>query len=288
MDPISNEYPLQFNPVVITRFKRDEDGLVIGQTYHYTDEGKVDWKAMLRSQDLYVKREFREEVVKEYGKPLGEIDLTTVKDRYLCVLVGGINRLAHLRGIRSIDYPFIHVSDGKAVASCQIEFIGNFETEGLPMVCTSVASATVRSVDADFVPYLETFAENRAFARCVKRALQINILSDVEVGGEGKKRIKSVDGSDDDLPSSSPTGNDACHVLATKCANPPAPLTPLTFETVKAGAMHYPTELKSAPAEWTSFESIPPADAWTLLGKIEEKAKAETLAAASGTKNKKK
>ena len=267
----------------IVLFSRDERGLVNGVDYKFTPEGRVDWKAMLQSGDLYVKKEFRDEVVREYGKALSELDLTTVKDRYLFVSLAGINRLANLRGMRALTYPSVHVLQDKAAVVCEIEFIGNFETDGFPVICSSMASATPRSMDADFVPYLETFAENRAFVRCVKRALQLNILSDVEVGGDSKKKVVGQDVThDSDQPSAAGAGFEPYHKLIEVCqSQKPA----IDFATLKAAAVKHNSLLAAdhkdrifgEPERWTDFKDVLPLAAYMLISLIQERAAQEKI-----------
>ena len=269
-----NDNPLMPENPTIVKFARDENGLAKNVEYKFTPEGRVDWKAMLRSGDLYVKKEFRDEVVKKYSKALCDLDLTTVEDRYLLVTLAGINRLANLRGMRALTYPQVIVTADKAVAVCEIEFIGNFESDGLPFICSSMASATPRSMDANFLPYMETFAENRAFVRCVKRALQIDILSDTEIGGDSAKKLKDEQ-VDESTPQSG--GFEPYHKLMDVCntQNPK-----ITFETLKAAAVQHNQKLPADhkdrifgdPAEWTAFNSIPPLAAYLLISLIQERA----------------
>ncbi len=287
----STEIPLAQSSLetpTVVRFRRDPDGLVVGHPYRFTTEGQIDWKSMLRSEDLYVKREFRDQVVKQYSKALSEIDLTTVEDRYLCVKLAGINRLANLRGMHSLTYPHVHVSPDKAAAVCEIEFIGNYETDGYPFICSSMASATPRSMDIGFIPYLETFAENRAFARCVKRALQINILSDIEVGGESRKSVATAESED---TGAAPAGGFEPHdKLAEFCRSQK---TPISFETLRAAAIKHNSSvaatsdqrLKSDPALWVDWSSVPPLDAYLLMGLIKLRVEQNEAAAKGAAKS---
>jgi len=286
MTPLSPSLPPEsINELVdnnVQKFARDPDtGLIVGKTYVYRPDGRIDWRTLVDKKYLYVANEYKDRVVKEQGKPLDQIDILTVKDDWLRIRIGGLNELAHMRGVSSCTYPHFLSREGYAAVSCEITFIGNIETNMYPETWSSMASATLRSVDKQFIPYLETFAENRAFIRCVKRALQINILSDVEIGGDGRGVQNGVSNDDenssqqssDTSSPSAPQGFEARHRLQELCATPPAPMKgPITFEAVKKAAAEYKNELRSDPAEWTSFESIQPIDAYVLIGKIKEKA----------------
>lgn len=267
--------------------KRDEDGLVIGHPYKFTPDGKVDYKALVPKEHLYVAREYEERVAKAQGKPLADCDLNLVDERWLRIKLAGINYIANLRGYRSLTYHSVSVFPDQVTIVCEMEFIGNYESEGLPVICSGVASASTKSTDRGFWPYLATFAENRAFARCVKRALQINTLCDVEVGGDGQGEA----GEDDkvsEATSATSTGAQAYRYLEQLCTNRKHPIT---FEVLKERAVQHNAELtpereaeriKSDPTKWTGWASIQEIDVFLLAGKI----KAADEAAAAGKKKK--
>lgn len=251
------------NPV----YERDARGLVKGIIYHFTPEGRIDWRRMVDARFLYITNEFKDKACQEQGKPLAELDLMKVNEKWLRMTIGGINQLANLRGYMSLEYPHVHVTDSCVTATCAMQFIGNFETEGDLFVCSAIASANMWNVDKDFTSYLATFAENRAFSRCVKRALQINILSDVEIGGDGRKNTNITGAVAGESSDSTPAaGFEPLNVLESKCK-----ASSITFEAVKAAALKYETELKSKPNEWKGFADIQAIDAWLILSKMEAK-----------------
>lgn len=269
-------------------FQRDPmTGLVVGQSYPLRPDGRIDWRALVDRKFLYVARENEDKVVKEQGKPLNECDLALVRDDWLRIRIGGLNQLAHLRGVRACRYPKLEVTEGKASTVCEIDFIGNRETGMEPETWSAIASACRSSMDVKMLPYLETFAENRAFGRCVKRALQINILSDIEVGGDGRKAVEGGDTKDSEntvapeAASEAPTGFQPHQFLATKCRDnkdAKGKAQPITFAALRDAAIKMNAEVTperanekcvSDPGAWVGFESIPPADVWLLMGKIE-------------------
>ncbi len=257
-------------------FKRDEDGLIPGFPYRYTADGRVDWLAIALADRryLFVIRSKEDAVVKAQGKPIGECDLSLVNEKWLRIRQAGFNYLLNARGYRSIQYHSLVANDGKAAVVCEMELIGNYETDGYPVICSALASASTRSMDTQMLPYLEAFAENRAFARCVKRALQINVLSEDEIDTEALKGTQ-----DDDKAAEVAASKPSAEVyrqledLCTKRKHP------ITFEALKARAIKHNAELtpeteneriKSDPALWAGFESVQPIDAWLLMGKIKE------------------
>lgn len=283
-------------------FQRDERGLVKGVAYHYTAEGRIDWKRMIDPRFLYVIRDKEPAVVKAQGKPIAEADLSLVDERWLRIKLAGFNQLANLRGYRSIQYHSLTATPSKAAVVCEIEFIGNAETEGFPVICSAIASATMASTGADFSPYLETFAENRSFARCVKRALQINILSDEEADAEALAKLRNGDDVSQEAAVAdqpAPSGFDACDELIKACRDhrdAKGTAAPIGFEALRAAAIKLnaenppstdpakpATRTKADPATWTTFKDIERIDAWLLLGKIREKEAAAKAAPTAET-----
>ncbi len=284
------------------RFKRNEDGLIEGYPYRYTEDGRIDWRALVDRRFLFVIDSKRDAVVKKQGKPLDECDLSLVDERWLRIKQGGFNQLLSLRGYSRLEYHSLVATDNKAAVVCVIELIGNYETQGYPVVASAIASACTRSMDANFMPYLETFAENRAFARCVKRALQLNILSEDEVDAEAIKGVKA-DAESETTTGATPKSAHGWDILKTFCANhKPA----IAFEAIKASAVKHnaklddvlaartanPTDttlpnrederIKSNPTLWVDWTSVQDADVWLLTGKIKE----ADEAAAKGGKGK--
>ncbi len=256
-------------PASSPRFERDEDGLVKGLTYYYTSEGQIDWRAMLPAKHLYVIREREAAVVAAQGKPIDECDLSLVNEKWLRIKIAGINYLANIRGYRSLEYPSFIITEGKASIVCQMEFIGNYETSGYPMICAGVGSACRLTMDKDWMGQLEAFAENRAFARCVKRALQIAILADAEVDGKDKEESDggTPQGSDQAPPSTDHLPHEKLRGLCQSRTKP------ISFEDVKAAALKYKAELATDPVTWTEWASILPRDAWIITGKLEKAGK---------------
>lgn len=243
-------------------FERLPDGTVKGITYHFTSDGRIDWRRMVEPRFLFVADRFKDRVCAEQGKTLGEVDVTKVRDEWLRIRVAGLNEVAQLRGIMSVEYPIVHVTDSSVTATCIIEFLPTFESGDMPFTMSAIASANLHSVDHDFTPYLATFAENRAFSRCVKRALRINILSDVEIDKTGNGGELSTPAATE-APSPTPTGHEPQHLLEQRCAQ-----KSVTFEAVKTTALTTQNAWVSLPSEWTSFESIQPLDALFILDKM--------------------
>ncbi len=128
------------------RFKRNEDGLIEGYPYRYTEDGRIDWRALVDRRFLFVIDSKRDAVIKKQGKPLDECDLSLVDERWLRIKQGGFNQLLNLRGYSRLEYHSLTATDSKAAVVCVIELIGNYETSGYPIVTSAIASACTRSM----------------------------------------------------------------------------------------------------------------------------------------------
>jgi hypothetical protein len=115
-------------------------------------------------------------------------------------------------------------NDQKAYATCEIEFIGNFETDMQPVIWSDGAGAHFLSVSGSFQLHLEAMAVNRAFARCVRTFLNVPIYGKDEFDPEANKAFEKElkTGKNPLAPSpvvqsSGPDSFDAQGILADKC-----------------------------------------------------------------------
>jgi hypothetical protein len=106
-----------------------------------------------------------------------------VQDSDLLILLHGIKELAQLRGFTDVTYQTNIFSDF-VVAVCTIKWIPNFETENQVVTFSAIGDATPANTSGVGRIYLGPIAENRAFLRCVKSFLRINLLGKEEIGGK--------------------------------------------------------------------------------------------------------
>lgn len=252
----------------IKSFKRDENGLVEGVNYVFTEEGLIDWRKMVPLQFLYVNSDERRKPVleKKYGKSLKDIDpiKDNVEDRDLVIMLGGLKYLLRLRGYTNVSCNVHTSGEYYASVSCHIYFIGNFETGGMQQSYSDCGSAHLQSTDGFGKAYLVEIATNRALSRAIRNYLNINIVSREELGAVGEiKKIESV---------STPSNGSANSILQEKCKE-----KGFSFEVVKNRAISIGKELQkdgkqsefsSEPEKWTDWDSIPPNDCYVLLGKV--------------------
>lgn len=241
---------------LLTTFCRDSNGLLGGVSYKFKPDGSIDWRAMLKPEHLAVKKEVREQVEKQYGKKIEELDISTIEDKYLLILLNGIRYLNTLRGNSYVQQKVDYVSDHKAVVTCTIQFTGNFETNHQPVVFSDVASASMNNTSGFGQNFLESIAANRAFVRTVRNFLGINIVGQDEISPKG-----ATDESDNQGPTDySPAG-----ILLKKMDE-----KGITFEQLKSGCLtKYKAEVTD-PDSWKSVADISKLDCFTLLGKLEK------------------
>jgi hypothetical protein len=167
--------------------ERDKNGLIKGIDYKFTDDGLIDWRRMIPVKYLYLDNDPKSaaRIEKKYGKPISLIDIEkdNIADSHLRILLGGLKYLARIRGYESVSLPIIQANDGFAAVNCKINFIGNFETEGKSILFEDNACAHLNNTTNFAKQYLVEMASNRAFCRCVRSFLNINIVSKEEIQG---------------------------------------------------------------------------------------------------------
>ncbi len=222
-------------------------------------DGSVNWRACVKPEHLYVKKEHEATVAKKLNKPFAEINVTEVEDRYLVIRKAGIIELARLRGYESAPPEVKHVQRDYVVVQTHITWL---PFEGQPAKVTGgVGEAHFENTTKMGANYLAASAENRAFSRAVRQFLEIDIVSSDELGAQ------EVEPDTDAAPAStnpfSPQG--ALSRTATE--------TGFTFDVVKKGALSkYRDKIKGEPEQWTKFEDISPLDCNTLIALLREAA----------------
>lgn len=241
----------------INKFERDSNGLLKSVEYKFKDDGSVNWRAMLKPEHLVVQKEKREKVEQLYGKKIEELDITTIDDKYLLILLSGIKHLAQLRSFKHVQQHVDFVNHEKAVVTCTIQFAGNYETNNQDVVFSDVASASISNTSGFGQHFLESIAANRAFVRAVRNFLGINIVGQDEISPKGA----------DDSAEIPPPQEVSAHSILERKMNEKG----FNFETIRETCIkNYTKELNSKPDEWKSIKDIPQLDVFTLLGKLEK------------------
>lgn len=157
-------------PKLVTR---NQYGLIEDQTLNYVfnDDGTINWRKMVKTEHLVPNRQKTQET-----------DVSKLQDKDLLILLGGIKELAQIRGYISVEYKVVAASESYFATSCRITWLPNYETGGKEIVFESLADATINNTKSFARFFLAAIAENRAFVRCVRNFLKINIVSQEELG----------------------------------------------------------------------------------------------------------
>jgi len=159
----------------LKEIKRDEHGLITGGSvsYVFNEDGFIDWRKMIKTEFL----------VPNLQKT-SETDVSKLKDTELIILLGGIKELAQVRGYTDVRYDVHSPSADYVVTSCSITWTPNYETEGKEVTFSAIGDAGPHNTHGFGSSFLGPMAENRAFVRCVRNFLKINI-----VGAEEMKKM---------------------------------------------------------------------------------------------------
>ncbi len=157
-------------------FVRNDFGLLTHINYVFDDSGLVNWRAMIPKEYLVPNKQNFE----KRGEPV-PTSVEGLDDKNVLILLAGIKYLAMLRGFYSVKYTAINSSPSHCTVVCSIDWIGNYETTGNPVVFSGVGDATPLNTSEFGQYYLGPIAENRAFVRTVRNFLRINIVGADEV-----------------------------------------------------------------------------------------------------------
>ena len=160
----------QIPPNIITRNKY---GLLENNNinYIYNEDGTINWRKMVKTEYLVPNRQKTQET-----------DVSKLEDKDLLILLGGIKELAQIRGYTTVEYKVVAATENYFATSCRIIWIPNYETDGREIVFEALADATSNNTKSFARFFLAAIAENRAFVRCVRNFLKINIVSQEELG----------------------------------------------------------------------------------------------------------
>ena len=156
------------------KLKRNEDGLLSNPPvdYVFNEDGSVDWRKMVRTEFLVANKQRTQQT-----------DVSQLEDRDLLILLGGIKELAQIRGFTDVCYTVHTASQEYFSTTCTIEWIPNYETDNKVVSFSALADAHQDNTYSFASNFLAATAENRAFVRCVRNFLKINIVGQEEMGG---------------------------------------------------------------------------------------------------------
>ena len=156
------------------KLKRNEDGLLSNPPVDYVlnEDGSVNWRKMVRTEFLVANKQRTQQT-----------DVSQLEDRDLLILLGGIKELAQIRGFTDVCYTVHTASQEYFSTTCTIEWVPNYETDNKVVSFSALADAHQDNTYSFASNFLAATAENRAFVRCVRNFLKINIVGQEEMGG---------------------------------------------------------------------------------------------------------
>jgi hypothetical protein len=170
---------------------RDNLGLLTGASYSFNEDGTVNWRSMVKQEFLYLNKDWF--ILRGKDIPKSSEGLT---DKQLLILLGGVKDVARLRGYTQVSYD-ISGDKNHVVARCRINWIPNYESNFQEVVFEDFANASIENTDKFCQKFLETIACNRAFVRCVRNFLNINVVGDDEI--DKSEKSLSIDSSENEV-----------------------------------------------------------------------------------------
>jgi len=231
----------------VKSIERDDHGLITQPKvdYVFTDDGFVDWRKMVKEEFLVPNRQKTQET-----------DVSKLEDNQLIILLGGIKELAQIRGYTSVKYDVTSPSPEYVVATCSITWTPSYETEGKEVTFSAIGDASPNNTQSFARFFLGPIAENRAFVRCVRNFLKINIVGQEELG--------NLDVTNNQSTESSPMETIAPSTLLKSVMKEKS----VSFEAVQKVLLKEGHEKAEG---YTSVEDIPKDLTFTLIQRIKNK-----------------
>jgi hypothetical protein len=163
----------------VNKFKRDVNGLLECADYIFNQDNTINWRAMINKDHLVPNRDaFKNQ--KDIN--IKEVDISTLPDNQLLILLAGIKELAQIRGYKNVSYDVIQAQPDYVAVKCTIEWFPNYETNMESVSFSALADAHLDNTKDFAKNFLMAIAENRAFIRAVRSFLKINIVGNDEMG----------------------------------------------------------------------------------------------------------
>ena len=134
----------------------------------------IDWRAIIPKSWLFVNAKKFTDKNQEAPKTVEGLD-----DSMVIIKLGGIKWLARVRGYDKVSYEVISDAPNVTV-KCSIDWSPNFENP-LGATYEEIASCNEKNASNFNLIYAESIAANRAFVRCVRNFLNVNIVGEEEI-----------------------------------------------------------------------------------------------------------
>lgn len=235
---------------------RNEYGLMPSVNYILNDDNTINWRSMIKKDHLVPNRDsFKDK------NALKNIDISTLPDNQLLILLAGIKELAQIRGFTDVKYKVIQASPEYVAVKCTINWIANFETNNQPVSFSALADAHLDNTKDFAKNFLMAIAENRAFIRCVRNFLKINIVGNDEIG-KTNSIVESV------IPDNEHPNMDIAQPIA--LLKQTMAKYNISFEQIKERAIQKNME---GSQTWSSVEDMTPLAMFTVISGIKKRAK---------------
>ena len=137
------------NEVNIKSSNRKEDGLIEGVRYEFDEDGLINWRKMINPKYLVPNlSKFPQ------GTQNKDVDVSSLEDSQLLILLGGIKEIANLRGFSSVRYNVHACSPQYVAVSCKINWVPNTESNNESVEFEALADAhleNTKSFAKDFL-----------------------------------------------------------------------------------------------------------------------------------------
>ena len=243
------------NSIGPSSFIRDDNGLLKNIQYKFSEDGSVDWRVMIKDEHLFPNRSWFDLRKKDCPR-----SIEGLADHQLLIKLSGIKELARLRGFKSITYDFVKCEIDHVAVTCSMEFFGNYETNGNPVVFQDSANATIDNTNSFAKKFLETIACNRAFVRCVRNFLNVHIVGDDEIDKSDNKKSESSNSND-----LSPSGFLKKELKDNHSISSYQDFLPVLRDLHKSKKISISTEVIKT---WNDFGDISPKDCRLLIGVV--------------------
>ncbi len=180
--------------------------IIYMNNFKFNEDGSVNWRAMVKPEHLYPNKDWFE----LRGKPIPD-SVEGLADNQLLIKLGGIKELAKLRGYNQVNYDVVKCEKDYVVVKCQISWKALMAEKPSmtiledPCIFEDMANATLENTNDFCAKFLETIATNRAFVRCVRNYLGINIVGDDEID-KSKNKISVYENAESSIVNITPQG----------------------------------------------------------------------------------
>lgn len=166
-----------FNNIPPFKFTRNEFGLLDHVNYVFSEDGSINWRAMVPNEYLVPNRQNFERRKQPVPKNIEGLD-----DKDLLITLGGIKYLSSIRGFSKVDHEVVTASENFVAVKTTICMIPNYETNYQGVCFSDLADASIYNTNSFAKYYLSAIAANRGFVRAWRNALRLPILGQDEIG----------------------------------------------------------------------------------------------------------